>query len=164
MKYFKFLLTVLYLCLCFGLPGCVYLYTRAYEGPPRAPEEVAEVYCESTQRMGFSSLDWCFISHVNGISTFEKPLQVHEIPPYPLNQVNVLPGVQSITVQYDVRTAGNHLIYYVPPTVISRESTTLEFVAEAGHTYKIYFEKKDSKLYAWVQDKESDSLVAGVLP
>jgi hypothetical protein len=74
-------------------------------------------------------------------------------PYYMIDQVDFLPGKRSITFRND-----RNAVFGI--TILSF-SETLDFVAEAGHTYKLEIDEKDEKFYFWIFDEDTEEIVSG---
>lgn len=160
--------TVLLLVLLLCASGCRFMgppmHLVAYDGPRKAPSEVAKIvgagdsFASELLLGGLVGNSNVFILDVDGKAQRVGPETVKL-----LNWVEVLPGSHEVTVVMREHKAG---LLGFGAYDIKTSPVRLSFSAEAGRTYVVFgaYRLRPPKTWFWIVDKTTGSIVAGMKP
>ncbi len=121
---------------------------QAYQGDPRPKEEISVVKRYTHQ--GF------LIQHRTWIVSFDE----QKVDIFTSN-IETLPGQHSAIAEYSMHFA-------LPPCMMFggcyEKKVPILFTTLAGHEYRIPGERKDGRIWVWVEDLTTDEVVAGGKP
>ena len=147
------------LVLALLLSGCG--TTKAYEGPELPKSEIAVL--QASDKHGFALA-------IAGILPVPSPKHLSTVVEVDgkksslfAKKIHVLPGLHSLRALY----TGRHIVNFCGYLGCVAEYSThlsIDFVAVAGHEYRIPVERRDERDWIWVVDITTGKVVAGEKP